>query len=79
MLNEGKGISDVIKEEIDNIWNLFLQNSYSKHKLLIGYDKIGYKNYELQFVERNNYYSNLKVDKFRNCVITIGVPPNGNF
>lgn len=77
MLNEGKGISDVIKDEIDIIWNLFLKQSYSKHNLSIGYDKIGYKDYELQFIERNNYYSNLKVDKYRNCFITIGIPPNG--
>jgi len=36
MLNEGKGISNVIKDEINNIWNLFLQHSYSKHTLSIG-------------------------------------------
>jgi len=77
MLNEGKGISNVIKDEINNIWNLFLQHSYSKHTLSIGYDKIGYKYYELQFIERNNYYSNLKLDKFRNCFMSIGIPPNG--
>lgn len=77
MIKEGKGISDVIKNELDNIWNLFQQNSYSTHNLTIGYDKIGFKEYELKFVERNNYYSNLNVDKFRNCFITIGIPPNG--
>jgi len=77
MINEGREISDVIKDEVDNIWNLFEKNSYSIHNLTIGYDKIGYKEYELKFVERNNYYSNLNVDKFRNCFITIGIPPNG--
>lgn len=77
MLNEGKGISDVIKDDINSIWILFLQNSYSNHHLSIGYDKIGYKEYELEFVKRNNYYSNLKVDKFRNCFVTIGIPING--
>jgi hypothetical protein len=77
MINEGKGISDVVKDEVDNIWNLFKQNSYSTHNLTIGYDKIGFKEYEIKFVERNNYYSHLNVDKFRNCSITIGIPPNG--
>ena len=77
MINEGKGISDVVEDEVDNIWNLFQQNSYSTHNLTIGYDKIGFKEYEIKFVERNNYYSHLNVDKFRNCSITIGIPPNG--
>lgn len=77
MINEGRGISDVVKDEVDNIWNLFKQNSYSTHNLTIGYDKIGFKEYEIKFVERNNYYSHLNVDKFRNCSITIGIPPNG--
>lgn len=77
MINEGKGISDVVKDGVDNIWNLFQQNSYSTHNLTIGYDRIGFKEYEIKFVERNNYYSNLNVDKFRNCSITIGIPPNG--
>jgi hypothetical protein len=77
MINEGKGISDVVKDEVHNIWNLFQQNSYSTHNLTIGYDKIGFKEYEIKFVERNNYYSHLNVDKFRNCSITIGIPPNG--
>ena len=77
MINEGKGISDVVKDEVDNIWNLFQQNSYSTHNLTIGYDKIGFKEYEIKFVKRNNYYSHLNVDKFRNCSITIGIPPNG--
>lgn len=77
MINEGRGISDVVKDEVDNIWILFQQNSYSTHNLTIGYDKIGFKEYEIKFVERNNYYSHLNVDKFRNCSITIGIPPNG--
>lgn len=77
MINEGKGISDAVKDEVHNIWNLFQQNSYSTHNLTIGYDKIGFKEYEIKFVERNNYYSHLNVDKFRNCSITIGIPPNG--
>jgi hypothetical protein len=77
MINEGRGISDVVKDEVDNIWNLFQQNSYSTHNLTIGYDKIGFKEYEIKFAERNNYYSHLNVDRFRNCSITIGIPPNG--
>ena len=77
MINEGKGISDIIKDEVDNIWSLFQKNSYSYHNLKIGYNKIGFKEYNLKFTERNNYYSNLNVDKFRNCFITIGIPQNG--
>jgi hypothetical protein len=77
MLNEEKGISDVIKEDVDKIYQLFLDHSYSTHNLSIGYDKIGFKDYELKFIERNNYYSNLRLDRFRNCFITIGIPPNG--
>lgn len=77
MINEGRGISDIIKDEVDIIWNLFEQNSYSTHNLTIGYEKIGFKEYELRFVERNNYYSHLNVDKYRNCSITIGIPTNG--
>jgi len=76
MLNEGKGISDVIKIDAITIWNLFLSKSYSTHRLSIGYDKIGYKEYNIEFVERNNYYSNLNIDRFRNCKITIGIPLN---
>jgi hypothetical protein len=77
MINEGKGISDIIKEDVDKIYQLFLDNYYSTHNLSIGYEKVGFKDYELKFIERNNYYSNLKVDRFRNCFITIGIPPNG--
>lgn len=77
MINEGRGISDIVRDEVDNIWNIFHQNSYSTHNLTIGYDKIGFKEYEIKFIERNNYYSHLNVDKFRNCSITIGIPPNG--
>ena len=77
MINEGKGISDIIKEDVEKIYQLFLDNSYSTHNLSIGYEKIGFKSYELEFTERNNYYSNLRVDRFRNCFITIGIPPNG--
>ena len=77
MITEGRGISDIIKDEVSNIWNLFLNKSYSTHNLSIGYDKIGFKDYELKFVERNNYYSNINVDRFRNCIITMGIPPNG--
>lgn len=77
MINEGKGISDIIIENVDKIYKLFLENSYSTHTLSIGYEKIGFKEYELKFIERNNYYSNLMVDRFRNCIITIGIPRNG--
>jgi hypothetical protein len=29
MINEGKGISDVIEEDVDKIYQLFLDNSFS--------------------------------------------------
>lgn len=31
MINEGKWISDVIKKDVDKIYQLFLYNSYSTH------------------------------------------------
>jgi hypothetical protein len=34
MLNEGKGISDVIKEDVDKIYQLFLDNFYLTHNIL---------------------------------------------
>jgi len=58
MLNEGKGISDIIKGETDKIWVLFLDNSYSNHRLTISD-----KDYDIEFVQRNNYYPNIKVDR----------------
>lgn len=36
MINEGKGISDVIKEDVDKIYQLFLDNSFSKHTYKFG-------------------------------------------
>lgn len=76
MINEGRGISNIIKSEVNVLWDLFQENSYSKHHLTIGNDD-NFKDYTLEFVKRNNYYSNLKVDKHRNCSITIGIPMNG--
>jgi hypothetical protein len=43
MLNEGKGISDVIKEDVDKIYQLFLDHSYSTHTHRFGNDKLGFK------------------------------------
>lgn len=35
MINEGRGISDVIKEDVDKIYQLFLDNSFSTHINLV--------------------------------------------
>jgi hypothetical protein len=77
MLNEGKGIPENIKEDVNEIWNLFLNNSYSTHAFNFGNDKIGYKVLTIKFNHINNYYSNISIDKSNNIVINIGIPTNG--
>jgi hypothetical protein len=77
MLNEGKGISETIKEDINKIWDLFLNDSYSTHSFNFGNDKIGYKVLIIKFNYINNYYSNISIDKLNNIVINIGIPTNG--
>lgn len=77
MLNEGKGISDIIKEDVDIIYQLFLDNSYSTHTYKFGNDKLGFKNLTIKFNHLNNYYSNIQIDKLNNITVNIGIPTNG--
>jgi hypothetical protein len=76
MLNEGKGISDVVKENVDEIWNLFLNNSYSTHIYKFGNERLKYKDLTIKF-NINNYYSNITIDKLNKITINIGIPTNG--
>jgi len=77
MINEGKGISNVIKDDVDKIWNLFLDNSYSTYTYRFGNDKLNYRDLIIKFNHINNYYSNITIDKFDNITINIGIPTNG--
>src|ERR1035437_3810535 len=72
MINEGKGISNIVKEKIDDIWLLFLSNSYSEHTYTIGNENISIK-----FNHLNNYYCSISVDKLGRFTINIGIPTNG--
>jgi hypothetical protein len=72
MLNEGKGISNNIKKDIDKIWNLFLNNNYTSHIY-----KFENKYITINFNHINNYYSNIKIDKYNNIIVNIGIPTNG--
>lgn len=77
MLNEGKGISDIIKEDVDKIYQLFLNNSYSTHTHRFGNDKLGFKDLTIKFNHLNNYYSNIQIDKLNKIIVNIGIPTNG--
>lgn len=77
MINEGKGISDIIKEDVDKIYQLFLDNSYSTHTYKFGNDKLGFKNLTIKFNHLNNYYSSIQIDKLNNITVNIGIPTNG--
>ena len=77
MINEGKGISDIIKEDVDKIYQLFLDNSYSTHTHKFGNDKFGFKNLIIKFNHLNNYYSNIQIDKLNTITVNIGIPDNG--
>lgn len=77
MLNEGKGISNVVKEDVDKIYQLFLDNSFSEHTYKFGKEKLGYKNIKIKFNHLNNYYSNIHIDKSNNITVNIGIPTNG--
>lgn len=76
MINEGRGISDVIKEDVDKIYQLFLENSYSIHAYKFGKEKLGFKDLTIKFNHRNNYYSNIQIDKLNNITVNIGIPTN---
>lgn len=77
MINEGKGISDIIKEDVDEIYQLFLDSSYSTHTHRFGNDKLGFKNLTIKFNHINNYYSNIQIDKLNNITVNIGITTNG--
>jgi hypothetical protein len=77
MLKEGKGISDIIKEDVDIIYQLFLDKSYSTHIHRFGNDKLGFKNLTIKFNHLNNYYSNIQINKLNNITVNIGIPTNG--
>ena len=72
MLNESKGISNLIKKNVDKIYQLYLDNSYSTHNYTFGD-----KNIIIKFNHLNNYYSNIQIDKQSNITVSIGVPTNG--
>jgi hypothetical protein len=77
MITEGRGISDIVKDEVDKIYQLFLKNSFSSHKYLFGSDRLGHKKITINFNHINNYYSNIQIDKFDNLTLNIGIPTNG--
>lgn len=77
MINEGKGISDVIKEDVDKIYQLFLDNSFSNHTYKFGKEKLGFRNLTIKFNHLNNYYSNIQIDKLNNITVNIVIPTNG--
>lgn len=72
MLNESKGISNLIKENVDKIYQLYLDNSYSTHNYTFGN-----KNIIIKFNHLNNYYSNIQIDKQNKITVSIGIPTNG--
>ena len=72
-----KGISDIIKEDVDKIYQLFLDNSYSAHIHKFKNGKLGFKNLTIKFNHLNNYYSNIQIDKLNKITVNIGIPTNG--
>ena len=76
-INEGKGISDVIKTDIEKIYNLYLLNSFSTHAYNFENDKEGYRDIIINFNKKNNYNSNITIDKNSNITMNIGIPING--
>ena len=66
-----------VKENVDEIWNLFLNNSYSTHIYKFGNERLKYKDLTIKFNHINNYYSNITIDKLNKITINIGIPTNG--
>jgi hypothetical protein len=64
--------SDIIKSQINNIYNLFINNSYSKNILIIEN-----KSYEIEFIIGNNYHSCFVLNDDGNYKISIKIPING--
>lgn len=77
MINEGRGISDVIKNDVDKIYQLFLDNSFSTHIYKFGKEKLGFRDLTIKFNHLNNYYSNIQIDKLNKITVNIGIPTNG--
>jgi hypothetical protein len=77
MINEGRGISNIIKEDVDKIYKLFLDNSYSNHTYRFGNSKLGFKDIGINFNHLNNYYSNIKINRMNIITVNIGIPTNG--
>lgn len=77
MINEGRGISDIIKEDVDKIYQLFLDNSFSTHTYKFGKEKLGFRDLTINFNHLNNYYSNIQINKLNNIAVNIGIPTNG--
>lgn len=77
MINEGRGISDVVKEDVDKIYELFLDNSFSTHIYKFGKEKLGFRDLTIKFNHLNNYYSNIQIDKLNKITVNIGIPTNG--
>lgn len=69
MLNEGRGISDVVKDNVDIIYDIFLNNSYSNNFYNFNGTEI-----TINFIKKNNYYSNIEVNKKSEKIINIGIP-----
>lgn len=77
MINEGKGISDVIKDDVYKIYQLFLDNSFSTNIYKFGKENLGFRDLTIKFNHINNYYSNIQIDKLNNITVNIGIPTNG--
>ena len=77
MINQVNEISDIIKEDVNKIYQLFLDNSYSRHIHKFGNDKIGFRELIIKFNHINNYYSNIQIDKSNLITVNIGIPTNG--
>jgi hypothetical protein len=69
MINEGKGISNVIKNDVDKIFNILVDKSYSTNEYNFnGIDII------INFKKINNYSSNISIDENNTKIINIGIP-----
>jgi hypothetical protein len=60
MINEGRGISELNKEETENIFNIFINNPFSdfEHQILNRNVKINFRegNYDSRFYKKNGDY-----------------------
>ena len=63
--------------DVDKIYQLFLDNSFSTHTYKFGKEKLGFRDLKINFNHLNNYYSNIQIDKLNNITVNIGIPTNG--